>query len=300
MQNRFNQQHYSLLNVEYVELSSSWKYSCIISPYVRIYYISGGGGYLSDASGKVILEEGYLYLIPSFTMCTMFCDSSLAQYYVQFFDDEGMGYSILQNIKSIQKLPATTLDLQLFNRLLEINPDRGILKSYDPKTYEFESFYADCKQLNYMQHPAVFHETQGILQQLSSRFLSERADSRIPYNHHSNKIVETINYILENLKLLLTVSHLAQRINQDSDYFSRQFKQHTGMRPINFINHKRIERAQYLMATTTLNYSQIATTIGFDNLSYFSKMFKRITGLAPGTYKKQIYPIHQARQQSSV
>ncbi|RZL59097.1 MAG: AraC family transcriptional regulator [Pedobacter sp.] len=292
MPNRFNQQRYSLLNVEYVELSSNWQYSNIISPYVRIYYISGGGGYLSDASGKVILEEGYLYLIPSFTMCTMSCDSSLAQYYVQFFDDEAIGYSILQNIKSIQKIPASTLDHHLFNRLLEINPDRGISKSYDPKSYEYEAFYTDCKQLNYKQPPAVFHETQGILQQLSSRFLNESTESRINYNHHSKKMVETVNYILDNLNLLLLVSDLAQRINHDSDYFSRQFKQHTGMRPINFINQKRVERAQYLMATTALNYSQIATHVGFDNLSYFSKMFKRITGLSPGAYKKQMYPPH--------
>ncbi|WP_231460254.1 AraC family transcriptional regulator [Pedobacter sp. Leaf132] len=292
MPNRFNQQRYSLLNVDYVELSSNWQYANIISPYIRIYYINGGSGYLSDATGKVILEEGYLYLIPSFTMITMACDTTLAQYYVQFFDDEGIGYSMLQDIKSIQKVPASVLDHHLFNRLLKINPDRGIRKSYDPKSYEYEAFYTDCKQLNYKQHPAVFHETQGILQQLSSRFLNKQTESRIHYNHHSKKMVETVNYILDNLNLVLSVSHLAQRINHDSDYFSRQFKQHTGMRPINFVNQKRVERAQYLMATTALNYSQIATQIGFDNLSYFSKMFKRFTGLAPGTYKKQMYPPH--------
>jgi len=50
---------------------------------------------------------------------------------------------------------------------------------------------------------------------------------------------------------------------------------------------KRIERAQYLIATTQLSYTQIAEDTGFETLPYFSKIFKKVTGLTPGEYRKR-------------
>jgi YesN/AraC family two-component response regulator len=50
---------------------------------------------------------------------------------------------------------------------------------------------------------------------------------------------------------------------------------------------KRIERAQYLITTTNLSYIEIAEETGFENVSYFSKIFKKVTSLTPGQYKQQ-------------
>ncbi|GAA3972231.1 AraC family transcriptional regulator [Pedobacter ginsengiterrae] len=289
MLNRLSQQRYSLLNVDVVELTSNWSYRGIISPYTRIYYIGAGLGQLSDATGNIKLEKGYIYLVPSYTMCDMLCKDKLTQYYVQFFDDLETGSSLFQNIKSIAKVSASDLDFQLFQRLIEINPERGITKSYDPKTYENELFYNDCQQKNLRQNSSTFYETLGIIQQLSSRFLNFETHHTRPQSVQSSNMVDTVTYILKHLDSDLSVSSLAARVDQNVDYFSRQFKKHTGIRPLNFLVQKRIERAQYMMATTALNYTEIALHLRFDNLSYFSKTFKKITGLSPGTYKKQIY-----------
>lgn len=289
MLNRLIRHTYSLLNVDKVQLTPSWKYSGVISPYTRIYYIESGEGQLSDAIGTVKLEKGFLYLIPGYTMCDMFCINNLNQSFVQFFEDSEVGFSIFEEIKTIVKIPATELDIQLFSRLIDINPNRGISNSYDPKTYESDVFYQYCQRLNVRQSLSVFYETQGILKQLSSRFLVNKEAASSAYNQHSKMIFESKSYILKNLSSALSVSDLAERVNQNTDYFSRQFKLHVGIRPLHYINHKRIERAQYLMATTSMNYTQIACSLGFDNLSYFSKSFKKITGLSPGCYKKQVY-----------
>ena len=53
---------------------------------------------------------------------------------------------------------------------------------------------------------------------------------------------------------------------------------------------KRIERAQYLIATTNLPYIEIAEETGFENVPHFSKIFKKVTSLTPGEYKKQNDP----------
>ncbi|KQR66850.1 AraC family transcriptional regulator [Pedobacter sp. Leaf176] len=289
MAGRFNSHTYSLLNIDRVELTAKWRYSGIISPYSRIYYISEGDGQLTDSTGNTTLESGFLYLIPGFTMCDMSCGGKLTQYYVQFFDDSGTGLSIFDDIRTIQKIPASELDIQLFIRLLKIHPYRGIKKSYDPKRYENETFYNNCLHANAEQSTASFHETQGILQQLCSRFLNNKGRAFVKQNLHAKKMTDVVHYILSNLESDLSVAKLANKVSQNVDYFSRRFKSHTGMRPNHFINQKRIERAQYLLATSALNYSEIAAVLGYDNLSYFSKNFKKMTGLSPGAYKKQIY-----------
>lgn len=286
---RVLQHNFSLLNVDYVQLSSKWNYKSVISPYYRIYYIDCGCGQISDLGNVLELEPGYLYIIPSFTLCNLGCTSHLSQYFVQFFEESSDGISLFANNRTILKIEATDLDVSLFRRLLKINPGRGINRSDNPQVYEKDIFYKEYQELNNMQNIAVYMETQGILVQLVSRFLNPQV-----YKHHEKrvipvKIADTLSFILLNLHKDLSVALLASRVNQNIDYFSRQFLLYTGARPINYINEKRIERAQYLMATTQMSYSEISSHTAFENPSYFSKTFKKFTGMSPRDYKKQLY-----------
>jgi AraC-like DNA-binding protein len=287
-----NLQHtFSLLNVDYVKLDSKWNYRNVISPYYRIYYIDDGEGEISGANSLLKLEPGYLYIIPSFTLCNLACSHYLGQYFVQFFEDSIDGSSLFTNNRTLLKTVATEMDVNLFNRLLRINPGRGINRSDNPKVYEKDIYYKEYQELNNQQNTSVYLETQGILMQLTAKFLNPQLFKHPECKLIPVKIAETLNYILVNLHLDLSVHQLASRVNQNADYFSRQFKQHTGTRPLNYINEKRIERAQYLMATSRMSYSEICTQAGFDNLSYFSKAFKKLTGMSPSTYKKQIFQV---------
>ena len=180
------------------------------------------------------------------------------------------------------------MDVQLFNRLLEINPGRGINRSDDPQIYEKDIYYKEYQQLNNEQNVGVYMETQGILLQLVSKFLRLQGPK-----HHDNtlipqKIAETLNYIIVNLNKDLSVADLASRVNQNVDYFSRQFQLYTGARPVSYINERRVERAQYLMATSRMTFAQIGSEIGLEGISHFSKTFKKFTGMSPREYQKQM------------
>ncbi|MDN3580348.1 helix-turn-helix domain-containing protein [Mucilaginibacter flavus] len=287
-----NLQHtFSLLNVDYVRLNSKWNYRNVISPYYRIYYIDDGEGEISDAGSSLKLEPGYLYIIPSFTLCNLSCNNFLGQYFVQFFEDSVDGNSLFANNRTILKAKSSEMDLSLFTRLLQINPGRGINRSDNPKVYEKDIFYKEYQELNNQQNTSIYLETQGILMMLTAKFLNPKLFKHPEHKLIPVKIAETLNYILVNLHIDLSVHQLASRVNQNVDYFSRQFKQYTGSRPLNYINEKRVERAQYLMATTRMSHSEICTQTGFDNLSYFSKTFKKLTGVSPSVYKKQIFRV---------
>ncbi|MCR8557229.1 AraC family transcriptional regulator [Mucilaginibacter sp. BJC16-A38] len=279
---------FTLLNVDYVSLGSKWNYKNVISPYFRLYYIDAGAGEISDISTKLTLEPGFLYIIPSFTLCNLCCQDHLGQFFIQFFEESSDGISLFANNRSIFKVKATAIDIMNFFRLLEINPGRGINRSDNPKIYEKSIFYREYQELNNRQNTAVFTETHGILLQLVSRFLTPEIFQHKEISHIPVKILDAISYIQLHLHQELSVTGLAERANQHIDYFSRLFQQYTGERPLKYINEKRIERAQYLMVTTRMTYPEIAAQTGFENIFYFSRIFKKVTGMSPGRYKKQI------------
>lgn len=286
MSRRLLKHFFSLLHVDHVTLNNRWNYRNVISPYYRIYLIDGGKGSISGINDKVSLEEGYMYIVPSFTLCNLHCPDSLSQYFIHFFEESPDGISLFHNKRTLKKVKTTETDIANFKRILDINPGRGITRSDNPKVYEKNIFYKGSQELNNMQSLSVYLETQGIIQQLLSRFVSTNRLGDRDLTGIPSKVLDTISYIQVNLHQNLTVGHLAKRANQNQDYFSRLFLQYTGIRPLAYIHEKRIERAQYLLATTDMSFAEVAEQAGFENLPYFSRIFKKVSSLTPGQYRK--------------
>ena len=286
MSKRLLGHNFSLLHADYVKLNEKWNYNNVISPYFRIYYIDEGEGFVSTRQEKIKLEQGYLYIIPSFTLCHLSCNTYLSQYFIHFFEESAEGTSIFENNRKVIKVAASDTDIINFRKLVEINPGRGINRSDDPIVYEKNAYYKSYQELNNTVSDAIYFETQGIILQLISRFLSSNRFKNKDLDPASSKILDAIRYIQLNLKENITVNHLAGRANLHQDYFSRLFFKYTGQRPLTYLHEKRIERAQYLIAATALPYSEIAEKTGFENLPHFSKIFKKVTSLTPGEYKK--------------
>ncbi|MDN5203695.1 AraC family transcriptional regulator [Fulvivirgaceae bacterium BMA10] len=280
----------SLLNIGHVPLDHHWDFDDVISPFTRMYYIDGGNAKVYH-SGKVFdLKPGYLYLIPSYTYSRYKCDDYMSQYYISFFEEIGNGLSIY-NLKEFRyEVKAKDHDLQNFKRLLELNPDRALVND-DPKVYDNHPTLLSFEKRNEDMTAAALLETQGILLSLLSRFV---LDKNIVSNNDSltdQKITESIYYINENLEKALTVDMLASKSHLNTDYYSRAFKDLFGIRPVNYIQAKRIERAQLLLATTTNTIPEIASKIGLLNLSYFSRLFKKHTGKSPGEFRKHQWKV---------
>ena len=280
---------FSLLNTDHVKLGAKWNYKNVISPYHRIYYIDEGDGEISDIENTLRLEAGHLYIIPSFTLCNLKCQNYLSQYFVQFFEESSDGVSLFFNNRSVFKVKAKEIDIINFQRLLAINPRRGINRSDNPKVYEKNIYYREYQELNNQQNMADFLETHGLLLQLVSRFATPDVFKQKEVKFIPVKILESISFVSVNLHIPLSVTFLAERANLNPEYFSRLFQEYTGTRPLTYIHEKRIERAQYLIVTSQATYSDIAEQTGFESLSHFSRTFKSITGVSPRAYKQQVY-----------
>jgi len=93
------------------------------------------------------------------------------------------------------------------------------------------------------------------------------------------------NYIHENFDKKPDVNEVAKNVHLSTSAFCRYFKKQTNITFTDFVNQYRISQAQRLLLQDH-NISEVCYSVGFESLSYFTKLFKRITGLAPGEFKK--------------
>ena len=107
--------------------------------------------------------------------------------------------------------------------------------------------------------------------------------------NQKNSIQRIIEYIDHHYKEDLSRTTLADMVYLSADHLARVFKKETGETLVKYITDKRIHAAKELLSDTKTPISQVASEVGYDNYSYFTKIFKEKTGVSPGDYRK-----HQA------
>lgn len=98
---------------------------------------------------------------------------------------------------------------------------------------------------------------------------------------------DVINYILANLGQKADMRQAAKLANMSYYAFSRQFKEAVGMNFSDYCNVLRIHLAEEMLVTTDLSIADIASRIGIDTQSYFSRLFKQINGVSPKEFRSQ-------------
>lgn len=111
----------------------------------------------------------------------------------------------------------------------------------------------------------------------------------------SNKFqTESIKkYIDQHYTEEVSLSMLSDMFFMDSDYASRLFKKEYGISIKNYIINKRIEAAKELLASTNLPINIVAINVGYENYSYFTRLFKKVTNLTPIEFRSQVSPAEQ-------
>ncbi|MBU2906830.1 MULTISPECIES: AraC family transcriptional regulator [Arenibacter] len=275
----------ALLNVGYAKLGPLWDYDDVISPFIRLYYITEGSAMVYHSNQAIQLKPGHIYIIPSYTFGRYKCDEYHEQYYISCLEEIKNGYSIFNYSSFIYESKANPMDLYYFKRLLELNPNRQ-LENNNPKVYDNRPTLMDFEKRNEELSPSAYMETHAILEILISRFIKD-TNSQFTKSNVKKEFGMVLNYIHENLHENLSVKQLADFCHLNTDYFSRVFNENFGMRPNKYIQSKRIERAQLLLLSTNNSLKQIAEKVGLENLSYFNRIFKSHTGKTPGVFREE-------------
>ncbi len=98
----------------------------------------------------------------------------------------------------------------------------------------------------------------------------------------------TVAYIKNYLTDNITVKTTAKELGVNANYLSTIFHSEMGMSFIDFLNKERVKQAAALMSNTDLQIQEIATSVGYNNGSYFAKQFKKYYSMSPAEYKKHI------------
>lgn len=109
------------------------------------------------------------------------------------------------------------------------------------------------------------------------------------FNHLANTSGPSIPQIMEkNFCFNLKLEDYAELCHCSLSTFKREFQQYYDTSPGRWLTKRRVHHAAHMIANTDLSFSQVAFESGFEDLSHFSRAFKKIIGSSPSAYKKSL------------
>lgn len=282
MTQSIDQLHLLILNVGLAIHNADWNWKNVNSPFTRLYYVTEGTAKIILPSEIQELKPNYLYLIPSFTTHSYLCDSHFVHYYLHIYEDHQSESSILDDYNFPVEVAAGDLELPLIKRLCQINPSMQLPQS-DPDSYDNNPTLIQNIIKNKQRTFCDKVESRGIVYQLMARFLKD-AQPKIEVN--DNRIQKVISHIRKNIYTLIDIDSLAEISCVSKDHFIRLFKKEIGTTPLQYINQKKIEKAQLILITDNMPVKNIAYLLAYEDHSYFNRLFKKVTGTTPQQYRE--------------
>lgn len=139
-----------------------------------------------------------------------------------------------------------------------------------------------------MQHDFTRQDCERTADVLESyfSFLLDTYGERTPKTFDT--LVEDIrHYIEENTHSNFSITALAEQYNYNEKYLGRLFKRRTGYTIREYCNQVRLNKAKKLLKSTKLSIAQIATQAGYNNVTYFNRVFKAHSRMSPLQYRQK-------------
>lgn len=271
-----------MLNVGHAVHDADWNFKDITSPFTRIYYVTEGTATVSLGGTTRTLTPGNMYIIPAFNRHTDACDALFCHYYVHIYEDVASGESLIDGYDFPFEIPGLPLDLTLFKALCDHNTSMA-LKAPDPRIYDNKTSLIDCVRLNRERPVWDRLESMGIIYQLLGRFLKEASPK---YDTTDPRIRKAMGIIDMHTEESLRIDEIAKSVFMTTDHFIRLFKKEIGCTPAQFVIDRKMTRAMLMLASEPLMIKEVAYALGYDNISYFTRLFRRHTGTTPRQYRE--------------
>ena len=128
--------------------------------------------------------------------------------------------------------------------------------------------------------------TAGLFQMMLVLVSRQRQERRSINGATREQIEAAAAYFNENYTARINVDEYAESLHMSTAWFIRSFKQYVGLSPARYIQSLRIVNAQRLLERTKYSIGEVSEIVGYDNPLYFSRVFKKETGLSPTQYRK--------------
>ncbi|MFA7189375.1 MAG: helix-turn-helix domain-containing protein [Sphaerochaetaceae bacterium] len=194
----------------------------------------------------------------------------------KFFDLRQMaGFQALFYIE-----PSCRTDTPLTERFLQLSPSQmaEIMPMLDSIMAE-----TDSMEINAGSRAMAFAKMLQFLVFLFRTY--ENSTAANPDHRKIMRLAEVFSYIESHLDSTITTEELMDKAAMSASTLNRYFKKATGLSPVEYQIHKRIELACMLMRSTDLSMMLISDRTGFSDSNYFTRTFRKVMGVTPSRYR---------------
>ncbi len=277
---------FNLLYVDKYTFGKSWRYAESRVPYSMLRYIIEGEGVFGIAGESYEINKGQAVYIPEGTLLE--CESSSSKF------------------SFISVRFSTSVFFEGADFLSEYYGLPKIIEADDAVEKYFREIYASSKEhsairmlkmhgnleilIAHLIEKANIKNTEDrsiiknkIIKKLSSQEINEKIINK--NLSEDPRISLVLNYILTHPTQKFTLAKLSQMAGVSESTFRRLFKKQTGKAPNEFIRNQRLMSAARLLLMTDDYINDIAYDVGFEDVNYFIRVFKKTFGVSPRKYR---------------
>ena len=227
-------------------------------------YCNGGKGWVQSGREEQPVNKGDLVVLPQGVAHHYRADDQdpWNLYWVHFSGSKSQAY--VDHLA----LPSPTL-------LVHVGPHPKLIADFEALL----SVRATGYNMN-----AFIHGAQVLKQMLT--FLALLTTSRVRQSGHFLDLQSIQAFMEEHLQGEIDLDALAAQANLSKFHFSKRYKALTGYSPIQHFIHLKIERACYLLDVSEQSIGDVALALGYEDAHYFSRLFRKVTGVSPSQYRQ--------------
>ena len=270
-----------MLNVGIAHHNGDWNWQNIASPFTRRYLVTQGEAKLHIGTETVNLRQNHLYIIPAHTIHSYECHGPSTHYYLHIYEGFKNETAIFDRYIFPTEVEADEIDSLLFSSMCAEHPEARLPES-DPRSYDnTKTFTGYVKRYNNMDLWQKMRLRSAILM-LFSHFMKE-AQARMWTQ--DERLIRVLDYINTHIYEDININDLADTACISNPYLIRLFHRNFGISPLQFVNRKKIEKAQIMLLTEDTIIKEMAYNLGFKDHSYFIRLFKKVTGQTPMEFR---------------
>lgn len=274
-----------VLAVQRTRAGRWWNYRQVSSPFSRLWLILAGRAVVSHHGRQFTLRSGRLHLVPAFALHDCACQSEFDHYHLHFSSRLPTGIDLFSLLDCEFHLQAPENAPALFKRLETIFPNRK-LPCFDPFQEEYRRFPERAEQADHGAPAADWFEAQGLLKLLLAPFLKSARSCEGMHARATSRFLAVQEFIHERMGEQIHLADLSKVAGLNPTYFSDRFQELVGVRPLEYLQRRRIERAQYLLLTGGAPIKEVAYQVGIPDAAYFTRLFTRLSQSSPTEYRE--------------
>lgn len=268
----------SIVNLHYFEFPENFYTETDCHPFYELVFVVSGKLYIKSDEYSGVLEKNRMILHAPNENHSLSCDKGSAPNVII------IGFNCKGNvIDRFSESPVALSDAEIKILAEIIKEGRNVFRPpYNVPTYDMKK-----------KKDIPIGSEQILKIMLEYFFIKVLKNNSASYDKKADvprdgiNVDEIMAYLKENFREKVTIDELAFIFGTNRASICKEFKLKTGKTLNEFIRDKKINEAKKLIAETRFTFTEISEKTGFQNIHYFTKTFKTVTGLTPSAYRQQ-------------